>query len=57
MNYYRIIFWTIFLICIPITVPFIILGSFGRIIESAYFYGYDSTNDILNFIAKKKDLK
>lgn len=52
---YRILFWFIFIILIPITFPIIFLGCLYRISMSAFTYGFEITDFALNEIYVKKD--
>jgi hypothetical protein len=52
---YRILFWFIFIILIPITFPIIFLGFLYRISMSAFTYGFEITDFLLDEIIIRKD--
>jgi hypothetical protein len=46
----EIVKWFIITLCLPLTVPMILLGAIVRILLSAFLFGYDSVNIFLESV-------
>lgn len=47
---YKIIGLIIVVLCLPLTIPAVLIGVFCRLALAGYLFGYESTNDVLHIV-------